>query len=177
DDVEYVAGRRLILERRLQRFRPRLHLLEQPRVFNGDNGLVGEGLQQFYFIVGERSGIGAPDVEDTNRCAFPHHGYPNATSHTQRAGYFSMTILWVGLNIRYVDHLAIQNSSTHAASSGRGHRKYTMHQLIRFRAWSWISGDPMEQLSVELKERIEKSIAQFARVRGDRVENRLDVCG
>ena len=33
--------------------RARLHLLEQPRVLDGDHGLVGEGLDQFDLLVGE----------------------------------------------------------------------------------------------------------------------------
>ena len=34
----------------------RLHLLEQPRVLDGDHGLVGEGLDQLDLLVGERAG-------------------------------------------------------------------------------------------------------------------------
>ena len=33
---------------------PRLHLLEQPRVLDGDHGLVGEGRDQLDLLVGER---------------------------------------------------------------------------------------------------------------------------
>ena len=33
-----------------------LHLVEQPRILDGDDGLVGEGLQQFDVLVGERAG-------------------------------------------------------------------------------------------------------------------------
>ena len=54
DDVQHIARRGLILERLRQLARARLHLLEQPRVLDGDHGLVGEGLQQLDLLVGER---------------------------------------------------------------------------------------------------------------------------
>ena len=46
NDVEHIAGRGLLFERLLQLALARLHLLEQPRVLDGDDGLVGEGSQQ-----------------------------------------------------------------------------------------------------------------------------------
>src|SRR5262249_50512815 len=49
-----------------------------------------------------------------------------------------------------------------------------MHQLKEFRTRSCIGSNPMEQLSVELKERAEEAIAQFACIGSDRVKNRLD---
>src|SRR5262249_31996406 len=49
-----------------------------------------------------------------------------------------------------------------------------MHQLKEFRTRSCIGSNPMEQLSVELKERAEEPIAQFACIGSDRVKNRLD---
>src|SRR5262245_57907208 len=49
-----------------------------------------------------------------------------------------------------------------------------MHQLKEVPTRSCIGGNPMEQLSVELKERTEEPIAQFACIGSDRVKNRLD---
>ena len=50
DDLQHVGGGGLLL----QRF---AHLVEQPRILDRDNGLVGEGLEQRELLVGER-----PDV-------------------------------------------------------------------------------------------------------------------
>ena len=44
--LEHLARRGLVLERFCELARPRLLRLEQPRVLDGDDGLVGEGLQQ-----------------------------------------------------------------------------------------------------------------------------------
>ena len=55
--LEHLAGRGLVLERLGQLARARLHLLEQPRVLDGDHGLVGEGLEQLDLLVGEWLGL------------------------------------------------------------------------------------------------------------------------
>src|SRR5262249_47227893 len=47
DDLQYVGGRGLLLQRLAQ-------LVKQPRVLNGDDGLVGEILHQRNLLLGER---------------------------------------------------------------------------------------------------------------------------
>ena len=51
DDLEHVAGRGLVFERFVQFALARLLRLEQPRVLDGDDGLVGEGLDQLDLLV------------------------------------------------------------------------------------------------------------------------------
>jgi hypothetical protein len=46
DDAKHLGGRSLILERFLQLALARLLSLKQPRVLDGDDGLVGEGLNK-----------------------------------------------------------------------------------------------------------------------------------
>src|SRR6266478_101442 len=53
DDVQHIGGCNLVFKRFLQLARLRLHLLEQPHVLDGDDGLVGEGLQQCDLLVRE----------------------------------------------------------------------------------------------------------------------------
>ena len=43
---EHLGGRGLLFQRLGQFAGARLHLLEQPRVLDGDDGLVGEGFDQ-----------------------------------------------------------------------------------------------------------------------------------
>ena len=47
DRLQHVCGRRLLLQRVGEIARSRLHLVEQARVFDRDDGLVGEGLDKF----------------------------------------------------------------------------------------------------------------------------------
>jgi hypothetical protein len=45
DDLQHVGGRGLLLQRLLRGRASRLHLVEQAHVLDGDDGLIGEGLQ------------------------------------------------------------------------------------------------------------------------------------
>ena len=67
DDAEQVAGRSLVVERLLQFALARLLRLKETRVLDGDDGLVGEGLEQVDVSVGERADLGALD-EDRSYC-------------------------------------------------------------------------------------------------------------
>ena len=59
DDLQHVGGRRLLLKRFLEIARLRLHLIEQARVFDRDDGLVGEGLDKFDLTWREGHGLPA----------------------------------------------------------------------------------------------------------------------
>ena len=56
DGLTHLAQRRELADRAGQRRRPLLQLVEQPRVLDGDDGLVGEGLQQLDLAGGEGPG-------------------------------------------------------------------------------------------------------------------------
>jgi len=53
DDVEHLAGGRLVFERFSQLALTSLLSFKQPRVLDGDHGLVGEGGDKLNLIVGE----------------------------------------------------------------------------------------------------------------------------
>ena len=57
DHPEDVGGGRLLLERDPQLGVARLQLLEQADVLDGDDGLVGEGLEQLDLVVREPPGL------------------------------------------------------------------------------------------------------------------------
>src|SRR5262249_44488178 len=57
DHAQDVAGGRLRVQRRRQVAVARLQFLEQPYVLDGDDGLVGEGLQKLDVLVGEGTRI------------------------------------------------------------------------------------------------------------------------
>ena len=54
DDLQHLAGCLLERQRFLQIARPRLHFFEQPGIFDGDDRLVGKGLDQIDLFLGER---------------------------------------------------------------------------------------------------------------------------
>ena len=63
DDLQHVGGRRLLLQRLLEIASARLHLVEQAHVLDGDDGLIGEGLQEVDLALGEWASLPTCDHE------------------------------------------------------------------------------------------------------------------
>ena len=63
----------MLFERFGEVARPRLHLLEQTRVLDGDNGLVGEGLEQLDLPIGKWARLLAADIDGADRFAIAQH--------------------------------------------------------------------------------------------------------
>src|SRR6266508_2671742 len=66
-DPQDLAGGRLLLERLGEVAVAGFQLLEQADVLDRDHGLVGEGLQELDLLVGESTGLHAPDHDDAER--------------------------------------------------------------------------------------------------------------
>src|SRR5262249_55213521 len=62
--------------------RSRLHLLEQARVFNGDHGLVGEGIDELDLAFGEWAHFGAPNEDHPNCVACVDQGHGERSANT-----------------------------------------------------------------------------------------------
>ena len=58
-----------------------LDLSEQPRVLDGDDRLVGEGLKQLHAGVGECGHVAVSDVDDADRLPGADHGHPDRAPH------------------------------------------------------------------------------------------------
>jgi len=96
NDLENVGRRGLLLERLRQLFRARLHLLEQPHVFDRDHRLIGEGLQQRDLLVGERPDLGPADCEHADRLVLELGRQLVASSRQNQACRILMSIPGVG---------------------------------------------------------------------------------
>ena len=57
-----------------------LHFVEQPRILDGDRGLIGESLNQFDLARREGFGLGTPEAENPDKLVFAHQG-----NHDDRA--------------------------------------------------------------------------------------------
>ena len=66
DDLEHVGGGGLLLQRFAQ-------LVEQSRIFDGDDGLIGKIRDQLDLLVGERPHLLAVDAEGTDQRFFLEH--------------------------------------------------------------------------------------------------------
>ena len=65
-----------VVERGGELLGARLHLVEQARVLDGDDGLVGEGLDDFDFPVGESDRLISRHAENADRLPFADQGHP-----------------------------------------------------------------------------------------------------
>jgi hypothetical protein len=74
DDPQDLRGGRLLREGLGEIGVLGLELGEQPRVFDGDGGLIGEGFQQSEVAVGERSNLVPPDDDHSQQLVSPEHG-------------------------------------------------------------------------------------------------------
>src|SRR5215467_9575112 len=71
NDLEQIAGRRLLLQGLTELLITRLQLLEQAHVLDGDDRLIGEGLEERDLVVAERSNFEAADPDSGDRVACP----------------------------------------------------------------------------------------------------------
>ena len=72
DRLEHVGGRCLLLQRRLEIARARLHFVKQARVLDCDHRLIGEGLEQLHLMSGECARLPASDADHSDRGAPAH---------------------------------------------------------------------------------------------------------
>ena len=70
DDAEHLGRRRLMLQRLAQFRVALLEFLEQPHVLDGDDRLVGEGLQQRDLLLGERTDLQSANMNHPDGDAF-----------------------------------------------------------------------------------------------------------
>src|SRR4029453_17357630 len=124
DYVQNAAGCSLILKRFLQLSLAGLLCLEQPRVLDGDHGLVGEGLEQIYLSVGERANLCAPDGNYANclcRAQQRNAEYGAVTESTSKFAALRIFI-HLGLLIGEVDRSPVEDRTPSDSAMHQGHR-------------------------------------------------------
>jgi len=143
--------------------------LEQPRVFDGNDGLVGEGLEQFNQSIGEWPGRCPADGNCADGLAFmdKRHGQYGSVAKMAGAG----TALWVfislGLNIGNVDRLLFEHNT-----AGDKPADYRQRTALGYRP---MVGDEAQTDAVHLKDRSVIGIAKTNRARPDFCEDGLQV--
>src|SRR4029450_1230476 len=73
DDAEHLGCRRLMLQGLAQFCVAFLQFFEEPYVLDGDDGLIGEGFQQFYLLVAKRTDLSPADYNGPDRHFLAHH--------------------------------------------------------------------------------------------------------
>jgi hypothetical protein len=114
DDLQNVGGGRLLVQCLLQLTGPGLHLLEQPRVLDGDNSLVGESFEQTDLLIREESDLIAPSLNVTDCQTVLEQG--NTKDGPVPALPRKVTAFWelvdLGLQVFNVDQAPVDNGPT-----------------------------------------------------------------
>ena len=113
DDPQDLGRRRLLLQRLFR-------LVEQPHVLDGDDRLVGEGLEELDLLVGERPHLGPPDGDrpDGLGPAEQRNGEHCPETVGPRKGTALGVFVNLGLQIGDVDRPPVE----HRTSRGRSPR-------------------------------------------------------
>src|SRR5262249_50077008 len=170
DDLQHVGGCGLLLERLTQ-------LAEQPRVLDGDDGLIGKGRRQLdlFFSKWLRHGL-------------HYENYPYNPSFvqewdTERGSVaadllsFIPSIVGVSQHIGNVNHFTVQGSSPGDAAAIRRHLPVPeiFPDLCVDIGRVTVAGNPVEKLALTLEEPGVISAAQPRHRFDQRIEHRLQV--
>src|SRR6266403_5448814 len=99
DDLKHFGRRRLLLKRFRQVTRTRLHLVEQPRILDGDYGLVGKGGGEVDVSLVERLHSFAGNEQHTRHDAFAHQRYAQHAAYAGGALERPKSVFRVALGI------------------------------------------------------------------------------
>ena len=108
DDLEQLAGRRLLLEGHPQLAIARLQLPEQPDVPDGDDRLFGERLEEGNLLVGKGPWLATPDADRANRELLPEDGHGENGSQGDGIAQ-RVSVLGVQPRVLEVDHTPVQD--------------------------------------------------------------------
>jgi hypothetical protein len=168
DHAEDLGHRRLPIER-FREFRiARPQFFEQPHVLDGDDGLVGEGLEESDLLVGEQPGLSAARSGRANGHALPHHGdaEDRAKAPPPRVLAAFGKLRRLGLQVGEVDRPRLEDRAPTDRPTAQRHGER------RNRA---VMGGRVELVAVAAKDDGVECLAQPSGAFRQRVEHRLDV--
>ena len=162
--------RRLLLERLFR-------LVEQADVLDGDDRLVGEGLEQGDLFVAESPRVFAKHSDRADGETFPEHRHDQDAPVAEGAGgrlKVRRPDLGVLLDVGHVNRRAVEDRT---ARDGAPIGSSWEHASKGIESWrrQIVVCDEMEPFSVELEHRAEETVAQLDRAADDCVKHGLDV--
>src|SRR5215475_6371000 len=108
-------------------------LVKQPRVLDGDDGLGGEGLDEFDLLVGERPDEAAHQHKHTNRLPFAKQRNAQVGVHVLKAGNVRHPEFGIGFGVYDLSSLTSAENAANDRSSVRfGWNGMFVHVLVLF---------------------------------------------
>ena len=177
DHPQDVRGRGLLLERRRQIAVALLQLLEQPGVLDGDDALIGEGLEQRELLGRERLGLGARDDDGPEGGAFVEHRDEEGRAPAEglRRGAAELRRVGVRLDIGNVQRLPVDEDAADQASPRDGLRGEDARKFLPLALRAAGERHEMRVGPVEAVHDARPGRAQPPGAPRDRVEDRLHV--
>ena len=173
DRAPDLAERLQLVDRPRQLARPRLQLLEEPDVLDGDHGLVGEGLEELDLLVRERLHLRPADHDGPDRRPFAQEGRgqhgANAGRHGMRTPDIGELGVEHGLNVVDVDRLAVDDRPP------GGRPTADRNQVWQYRSKRPELGDPPQPIAVDTPDDRVVRAADARGVLGHRVHHGLQV--
>ena len=148
--------------------------VKQARVLDGDDGLVGEGLEQLDVAVGESTGLSTTYQYDADGLVVAHHRYGQKVPKSDRLDYLGIVVFLIQPDVRYVDHGAFKDRPPGGQPAlGAGRKPAACGGPS---GWTPIvRGYDVHQFAIEGRQRAVDGVAQARRTLHDCVEDRLDV--
>jgi hypothetical protein len=151
---------------------PHLELGEQPHVFDGDDGLVGERGHQVDLLVGEGLDPDFPQKEDAEECAFAQHRDPQRRPVADLPLKFGHFVLGVGRHVRDVDRPALKSGPARDRPSPWRERGGE-HDIPNARGRPVVGGQA-KHVAVKSEDRPCVSAAEPGRVLDESLQDRLE---
>src|SRR5262245_36405885 len=173
DHPQDLTRRSLLLQRLGEVLVAGLELLEQAHVLDGDDGLLGEGLEQRNLFVGEPTDHWAGHKDRSDRATLTPHGddeqatLPGETCHSA----YLRPLRALLLRVEHVNDGVVAKGSTGRQRSSNWRRIESCYHLGR----RVLNTDQIDQIALEPEDRSENSVAQRHATAQDGVEDRLHV--
>src|SRR5215831_1042378 len=143
-------------------------LREQPHVLDGDDGLVGEGLEQRDLLVGEGVDFGPADYDHADRYSF-------AQKRRRQHGAKATTNPW---KLRLDPRRDVIDMDRPAFDNGESSRIVTADRASRVGQGKGSKpGDEPQRVPLDAADYRVVCSAESSRILGNRIENRLNIGG
>ena len=148
--------------------------MKRTYVFDGDDGLVGEGFEKLDLPVGKASDLGSRHGDRPDRTTVLEHRDRHDAAVVDDLRSVAMLIVGVRVDIRdFLDGAAEDRAGRGPRPSGR--RRTTGSYGLDPFGRQPMRGRKMHELPIEPKHVAKLGFAQSSRALRDRVEHRLDV--
>jgi len=178
DHAQDVRSGRLLGQAVRQLLVALLQLREQAHVLDGDQRLVGEGLQERDLALAERPGFGAADRDGADGAAVAHHGHAEGRAESRRDRGLPSRMLRVRQDVGNVDDHAVTNRPGSGCGRGVGDApRIDASESVELGRARAIRRLRLHPLALQARDEPDLGVAELDRALRDDGEDRLEIGG